>query len=191
MKIKYKTSALSTTILETIYYQIDFKGIATFDGTSDSTTTVENREAIYRFKFTNDFPTNFYNSEQFVITGYDIVVGVPAKITFNPESGTDPDTNKLFQEYMIHTETANKGAKMAFKTDSRSNFSPDRRFVYDANATNRNVFRTYIPTSMSRGRYLIRQVKHDLPLENLIITGQTIVMRDSRSTRVQKDGDNE
>ena len=191
MKIKYKTSALSTTILETAYYQIDFKGIATFDGTSDSTSFDKNREVIYRFKFTNDFPTNFYNSEQFVITGYDIVVGIPAKVTFNPESGTDPDTNKLFQEYMIHTETANKGATMAFKTDSRSNFSSDRRFVYDANATNRNVFRTYIPTSMSRGRYLIRQVKHDLPLENLIITGQTIVMRDSGSTRVQKDGDNE
>jgi hypothetical protein len=121
----------------------------------------------------------------------EIWLGVPSKITFNPESGTDPDTNKLFQEYMIHTETANKGATMAFKTDSRTNFSADRRFAYDTNATNRNVFRTYIPTSMSRGRYLIRQVKHDLPLENLIITGQTVVMRDSRSTRVQKDGDNE
>ena len=191
LKIKYRTSALSTTILETTYHQIDFKGIATFDGTSTDTVFDKNREVIYRFKFTNDFPTNFYNLTEFIIVGYSIVVGVPAKITFNPESGTEPDTNKLFQEYMIHTETANKGATMAFKTDSRSNFSNDRRFVYDANATNRNVFRTYIPTTMSRGRYLIRQVKHDLPLENLIITGQTIVMRDSGSTRVQKDGDNE
>jgi len=120
-----------------------------------------------------------------------IMVGVPVKITFNPESGTTPDTNKLFQEYMIHTETTNKGAAMAFKTDGRSSFSNDRRFVYDSASTNRNVFRTYIPTAMSRGRYLIRQVKHDVPLENLIITGQTIVMRDSGSTRVQKDKDNE
>lgn len=92
---------------------------------------------------------------------------------------------------MIHTETTNKGAAMAFKTDSRADFSQDRNFRYDANATNRNVFRTYIPTKMSRGRYLIRQVKHDVPLENLIITGQTMVMRDSDNTRVQKNGDDE
>jgi hypothetical protein len=122
---------------------------------------------------------------------YQILAGIPVKITFNPESGSQPDTNKLFQEYMIHTETNNKGALMAFKTDSRTNFTGDRRFVYDAAATNRNVFRTYIPTIASRGRYLIRQVKHDVPLENLIITGQTMVMRDSGSTRVQKDRDNE
>lgn len=122
---------------------------------------------------------------------YQILAGIPVKITFNPESGSQPDTNKLFQEYMIHTESNNRGALMAFKTDSRSTFTADRRFVYDAAATNRNVFRTYIPTNASRGRYLIRQVKHDLPLENLIITGQTIVMRDSGSTRVQKDKDSE
>jgi hypothetical protein len=115
---------------------------------------------------------------------------VPVKITFNPESANQPDTNKLFQEYMVHTETNNKVMAMNFKTDSRSAFlATDRKFEYDATASNRNVFRTYIPTAMSRGRYLIRQVKHDLPLENLIITGQTIVMRDG-STRVQKDRDN-
>jgi len=182
---------------ESDLFEIEFMGIATFTGVykftdgSYNTEFDKRPEAIYRFRFKNNIPTDFYDRTKFVIDSYDIVVGVPAKVTFNPESGTDPDTNKLFQEYMIHTETANKGATMAFKTDSRSNFSSDRRFVYDANATNRNVFRTYIPTSMSRGRYLIRQVKHDLPLENLIITGQTIVMRDSGSTRVQKDGDNE
>jgi hypothetical protein len=91
---------------------------------------------------------------------------------------------------MVHTETFNKALSMNFKTDSKVSFlTNDRRFVYDPTATRRNVFRTYIPTSMSRGRYLIRQVKHDVPLENLIITGQTIVMRDSGSTRVQKDRD--
>lgn len=120
---------------------------------------------------------------------YQIIAGVPSKIVFNPESGNQPDSNKLFQEFMIHTETNNKGALMSFKTDSQSSFTVDRRFVYDNAATNRNVFRTYIPTKVARGRYLIRQVKHDLPLENLIITGQTIVMRDSGSTRVQKDKD--
>jgi len=120
---------------------------------------------------------------------YEIVVGIPVKIAFNPESGNSPDTNKLFQEYMVHTETTNKGALMSFKTDSRSAFTTDRRFVYDPAATTRNVFRTYIPTTAARGRYLIRQIKHDVPLENLIITGQTIVMRDSGSTRVQKDKD--
>jgi hypothetical protein len=120
---------------------------------------------------------------------YEIIVGIPVKIAFNPESGNSPDTNKLFQEYMVHTETTNKGALMSFKTDSRSAFTTDRRFVYDPAATTRNVFRTYIPTTAARGRYLIRQIKHDVPLENLIITGQTIVMRDSGSTRVQKDKD--
>ena len=142
----------------------------------------------YDFEFTADYPSDFYTA---TYTSGNLIAGVPVKITFNPESGNSPDTNKLFQEYMVHTETANKGAAMAFKTDGRTNFSSDRKFVYDAATTNRNVFRTYIPTAMSRGRYLIRQVKHDVPLENLIITGQTIVMRDSGSTRVQKDKDNE
>ena len=120
-----------------------------------------------------------------------LIAGVPVKITFNPESGNSPDSNKLFQEYMVHTETANKGMAMNFKIDGKVSFlATDRQFVYDATATARNVFRTYVPTKVARGRYLIRRVKHDVPLENLIITGQTIVMRDSNSTRVQKDKDN-
>jgi len=123
------------------------------------------------------------------IDSFDILTGIPVKITFNPESNNSPDTNKLFQEYMIHTETVNKGASVAFKTDSRVNFSQDRIFKYSDNSTTRNVFRTFIPTSMARGRYLIRQLKHNIPLENLIITGQTIVMRDTNSTRIQKDKD--
>ena len=141
----------------------------------------------YTFEFLNGLPVNWSIK---TLKEVQILCGVPAKITFNPESGGQPDSNKLFQEYMIHTETFNKAMAMNFKTDSKSTFlTNDRRFEYDPNATRRNVFRTYIPTSMSRGRYLIRQVKHDVPLENLIITGQTIVMRDSGSTRVQKDRD--
>ncbi len=158
-------------------------------------TDVSNLEMLVYFEFVDTPPAWFTSmGNGYFNTGnpsgtYAIVAGVPTKITFNPESGNQPDTNKLFQEYMIHTETANKGALMSFKTDSQSSFTADRRFVYDSAATNRNVFRTYIPTKVARGRYLIRQVKHDLPLENLIITGQTIVMRDSGSTRVQKDKD--
>jgi hypothetical protein len=145
------------------------------------------QKTYYVFEFINGIPTNWATR---TVVGIRLEVGVPVKITFNPESANQPDTNKLFQEYMVHTETNNKAMAMNFKTDSRSAFlATDRKFEYDATASNRNVFRTYIPTAMSRGRYLIRQVKHDLPLENLIITGQTIVMRDG-STRVQKDRDN-
>ena len=68
-------------------------------------------------------------------------------------------------------------------------FRSDRVFEYDATAGKRTVYRTYIPVEAARGRYLIRQVKHDVPLEKLIITGQTIVMRDTGSSRVQKDKD--
>jgi hypothetical protein len=145
------------------------------------------QKTYYVFEFINGIPTNWATR---TVVGIRLEVGVPVKITFNPESANQPDTNKLFQEYMVHTETNNKAMAMNFKTDSRSAFlATDRKFEYDATASNRNVFRTYIPTAMARGRYLIRQVKHDLPLENLIITGQTIVMRDG-STRVQKDKDN-
>jgi hypothetical protein len=141
----------------------------------------------YTFEFLNGLSENWSNK---TLKQVQILCGVPVKITFNPESGAQPDSNKLFQEFMVHTETFNKALSMNFKTDSKVSFlTNDRRFVYDPTATRRNVFRTYIPTSMSRGRYLIRQVKHDVPLENLIITGQTIVMRDSGSTRVQKDRD--
>ena len=142
----------------------------------------------YKFEFIdNVIPSNWTSD---TLQSVQLLAGVPAKITFNPESGNQPDSNKLFQEYMIHTETSNKAMSMNFKTDSKQSFlTKDRRFEYDPNVTTRNVFRTYIPTSVSRGRYLIRQVKHDVPLENLIITGQTIVMRDSGSTRVQKDRD--
>jgi hypothetical protein len=134
-----------------------------------------------------DWKTN--DNFGYVIDGFEILSGVPVKITFNPESANQPDTNKLFQEFMVHTETNNKALSMSFKTDSKATFTADRKFAYDASALNRTVFRTYIPTGVARGRYLIRQVKHDVPLENLIITGQTIVMRDSGSTRVQKDRD--
>jgi hypothetical protein len=157
-------------------------------------TDIQNLNVLVYFEFVDTPPTwfstmsvGYFNTN--LIATYQILAGVPTKIVFNPESGGQPDTNKLFQEYMIHTETSNKGALMSFKTDSQSSFSNDRRFIYDANSNNRNIFRTYIPTNVSRGRYLIRQVKHDVPLENLIITGQTIVMRDSGSTRVQKDRD--
>lgn len=145
----------------------------------------------YAIKYTFEYLTSSVPVVPISLQSLRVIAGIPVKITFNPESSNAPDTNKLFQEYMLHTETYNKGAAMAFKTDSRANFSNDRTFRYDASATNRNVFRTYIPTTMSRGRYLIRQVKHDVPLENLIITGQTMVMRDSRNTRVQKNGDDE
>lgn len=198
---------INNTPVWTSYYEVRLVHYSVILSSKNLFAGFEGDRVAYLFEFVNDYPDGFYDytvateiiggisytvyNSNFQPSEFDLLCGVPAKVTFNPESGTDPDTNKLFQEYMIHTETANKGATMAFKTDSRSNFSADRRFMYDANATNRNVFRTYIPTSMSRGRYLIRQVKHDLPLENLIITGQTIVMRDSGSTRVQKDGDNE
>ena len=185
---------LGTFVGYTPYFKVHLMYTSVLTGyyPTDNTNVIS-PEVIYLFKFDNEIPDIFYANptNPVYVENMDIVVGVPAKITFNPESGNNPDTNKLFQEYMVHTETANKGAAMAFKTDSRVNFSNDRNFRYDANATNRNVFRTYIPTSMSRGRYLIRQVKHDVPLENLIITGQTMVMRDSRSTRVQKSGDDE
>lgn len=143
----------------------------------------------YRIKYTFEYLTNRVPTTPISLQSLKLLAGIPTKLTFNPESGNSPDSNKLFQEYMIHMETVNKGVLMSFKTDSRSNFTDDRRFLYDPTATNRNVFRTYIPTKAARGRYLIRQVKHDVPLENLIITGQTVVMRDSGSTRVQKDKD--
>jgi len=185
---------LGTFVGYTPYFKVHLMYTSVFTGYyPTNNSNVISPEVIYLFKFDNEIPDIFYANltNPVYVENMDIVIGVPAKITFNPESGNNPDTNKLFQEYMIHTETTNKGAAMAFKTDSRADFSQDRNFRYDANATNRNVFRTYIPTKMSRGRYLIRQVKHDVPLENLIITGQTMVMRDSDNTRVQKNGDDE
>jgi hypothetical protein len=152
----------------------------------------------YTFEFVSAIPTNFSsdiyssntNTSQVELKNIRFEVGVPVKITFNPESGQQPDSNKVFQEYMIHTETNNKLLAMNFKTDSRASFlADDRVFEYDVNAGNRTVYRTYIPVQAARGRYLIRQVKHDVPLEKLIITGQTIVMRDTGSPRVQKDKD--
>jgi len=142
--------------------------------------------------YTFEFLTTVKDWESALVIDCQILTGIPVKITFNPESGNSPDTNKLFQEFMVHTETPNKAMSMNFKIDGKSSFlNNDRKFEYDPSVTTRNVFRTYIPTKVARGRYLIRQVKHDVPLENLIITGQTIVMRDSGSTRVQKDKDNE
>lgn len=148
-------------------------------------TYLTNYKIKYEFQYlTTNVPADFASLESLYI-----IAGIPVKLTFNPESGGRPDSNKLFQEYMLHTETANRSAIMSFKTDSRANFSNDRRFAYDASAANRTVFRTYIPTIASRGRYIIRQIKHDVPLENLIITGQTIVMKDTDSPRVQKNKD--
>ena len=155
----------------------------------DNQNSYLDNEILYNFEFIEDVPANFTSG--LVIDSFQLVTGIPVKITFNPESGNSPDTNKLFQEYMVHTETVNKGMAMNFKIDGKVSFlATDRQFVYDATATARNVFRTYVPTAVARGRYLIRRVKHDVPLENLIITGQTMVMRDSSSTRVQKDKDN-
>lgn len=146
-------------------------------------------QVMYTFEYISVPSSSWTN---LTVKGVRLELGVPAKITFNPESGNQPDTNKLFQEFMIHTETSNRSMAMNFKIDGKTSFlSTDRKFEYDSTVNNRNVFRTYVPTSVARGRYLIRQVKHDLPLENLIITGQTIVMRDSGSTRAQKDKDNQ
>lgn len=115
-----------------------------------------------------------------------LYAGVGASVTFNPSSVGTPDTNKQFSEYMVHVDEAVSGLSMKFKTDSQASFSATREFAFVTNAPNRTVYRTYIPISASRGRWFIRQVNHSIPYERLVITGQTLNIRDTNSSRVQK-----
>jgi hypothetical protein len=115
-----------------------------------------------------------------------LYAGVGASVTFNPSSVGTPDTNKQFSEYMVHVDEAVSALSMKFKTDSQSSFSASREFAFVTNAPNRTVYRTYIPISGCRGRWFIRQVNHSVPYERLVITGQTLNIRDTSSPRVQK-----
>lgn len=119
-------------------------------------------------------------------SGDGIYAGVPSSATFNPTSVGTPDTNKQFSEYMIHVEEAVKSLSMKFKTDSQANFSAERLFTFNTVAVNRTVYRTHIPITAGRGRWFIRQVNHDVPMERLVMTGQTINVRDTSSSKIQK-----
>lgn len=118
--------------------------------------------------------------------GRGLFAGIPASATFNPTSVGTPDTNKQFSEYMIHVDEAVSGMTMKFKTDSQASFSSTRTFAFNTSAPNRTVYRTYIPLAASRGRWFIRQVNHSVPFERLVMTSQTINVRDTSSPRVQK-----
>lgn len=115
-----------------------------------------------------------------------LYAGVGASVTFNPSSVGTPDTNKQFSEYMVHVDEAVSSLNMKFKTDSQASFSATREFAFVTNAPNRTIYRTYIPISACRGRWFIRQVNHSVPYERLVITGQTLNIRDTGSSRVQK-----
>lgn len=115
-----------------------------------------------------------------------LYAGVSALARFNPTQVGTPDTNKQFSEYMIHTEEAVSALKMRFKTDSQAAFSATREFAFNASATNRTVYRTFIPLTAGRGRWFIREVSHDVPFERLVMTSQTINVRDTGNTRIQK-----
>jgi hypothetical protein len=115
-----------------------------------------------------------------------LYAGVPASITFNPSNIGSPNTMKMFSEYQLHVVEAVSKLSMQFITDSRTTYSTPRVFAFNTTATSRTVYRTYIPLEMMRGRWLIRKVDHDVPGERLQTASQSLSVRDTGSTNIQK-----
>jgi hypothetical protein len=119
-------------------------------------------------------------------TGDGLYAGVPASITLNPTNLGEPDTNKVFNEFQIHTQEAVSSLSMQFLTDSRADYSNPRVFAFNTSAPNRTVYRTFIPTEYMRGRWFIRKINHDVPLERFLAASQSLTVRDTLSSRTQK-----
>lgn len=121
------------------------------------------------------------------ISGDDgLYAGVPASITFNPSNIGAPNTNKVFSEYQLHTVESVSSLTMQFITDSRSTYTNPRVFAFNRDASSRTVYRSYIPVEAMRGRWIIRKVEHDVPGERLICASQSLTVRDTGSSRIQK-----
>lgn len=145
----------------------------TFVSRNNTTATIE---------FADGVPANITT----VSSDDGLYAGVPASITFNPSNVGTPNTNKMFSEYQLHTVESVSSLSMQFITDSRADFSSPRVFTFNRTATSRTVYRTYIPLEMMRGRWLIRKVNHSVPGERLQAASQSLSVRDTGSTLVQK-----
>lgn len=118
-----------------------------------------------------------------IVAGWKLYLGVRSEVVFGPFTASEPGLMKQFSKYSVHLGNAVHGLKIAFKTDSRGDFTVDREFK--TYAVNRNFAQSWIPVEAGRGRYLIRRVKHTYPLEFLRIVGQEYESR-TYSSRSQK-----
>lgn len=114
-----------------------------------------------------------------------IVCGVSASVTFNAFLGSGTGTLKHFSEFQINTDNSPTFIGVSFRVDTQTGLNTSTTF--NTMAVNRTVWRTYIPLSSSRGRFLIRSISHSTPFQNFRYTGQTLVYRESPSTRVAKN----
>jgi hypothetical protein len=124
----------------------------------------------------------FSGDVEFLSTDY-LVIPVPVYLSFGPYTGGSPGSMKQLSKYSIHTENSVHNLNIRFKTDSSSSYTEYRDFNTFAN--NRTIYQTWIPVEASRGRYFIRDIKHEYPYEFLRVIGQEFESR-AYSTKTQK-----
>jgi hypothetical protein len=112
-------------------------------------------------------------------------VGVPFSATFNSFNGGSPADLKRFSEFKINTEGGVTRIGRQFRTDTKTQLTDSK--LWEFTNTSITEFRALIPIEASRGRFLIRHITHDKPLELLSVTGQTIVASSTNSFRTQRD----
>lgn len=115
----------------------------------------------------------------------DVAIGVNTTATFNSFKGASPTALKQFSEYQLFTENSSAWIDKSFKSDTKTTYSNPSNWTYSRENT--TIYRTLLPLEASRGRLLYVEIGHSRPYENFAIIGQTIVYRDMRSFRNQRD----
>lgn len=118
------------------------------------------------------------------VSTHSLVLGVVATARYQPETGASPSTLKQFQEYHVHTANAVHNLGLRYTTDSRSTDTAWREFT--SYSATRTVYRAYLPIEASRGRFLIREIRHYYPGEKFEMVGQEHIFREIGSVRNQK-----
>jgi hypothetical protein len=118
------------------------------------------------------------------VNAHSIVLGVVATARYQPDTGATPTSLKQYQEFHVHTASGVHNIGMRYITDSRSTYTSYREFT--SYSATRTVYRAYLPIEASRGRYLIREVRHYYPYEKFEMTGQELISREIGSVRNQR-----
>ena len=117
--------------------------------------------------------------------GDSLYIGVNSSMTFNPFIDRSASDLKMFSGFHIHVLENVKDLTCSFKTDARTTFSTVTKF--SASPSDRTVYRCNIPLEAVRGRYIYRKIEHSHPFEIFMTSAQSIIFKNTGSTRVNKN----
>jgi len=158
--------------------QFNTKQVYYYDG-----TTLHKLASVQRMN-SSDLKLVFTSTPPAFSTAHRLIVGVNMMLEFKPFSAGNPSTLKQFTGFHTHTEQSVSDLGVQFKSEATAYTNVK---MVSTSPSERTVYRCFIPTSATRGRFIYRRVTHTKPYEICAIPAQAIIFRDTGSERVQKE----